>query len=62
MIRDMDEKFSTIPEAVGLFPFDSRLGRLLRQYFLGHLVSYNINFVLSYRARVILCCSSNMMS
>jgi hypothetical protein len=58
----MDKSFSMIPGETGLLPFDFRPAPLLRQYFLGHLGSYDINFLLSYRARVILYCSSNMMS
>ena len=62
MIRDMEKRFSTIPGATGLLPFDFRPSLLLRQYFLGHLGSYDIICLLSYRARIILYSSSNMMS
>lgn len=41
----------------GLLPFDFRPSPLLRQY-LGHLSSYDTTLLLSYRARVILCCCS----
>jgi len=35
----MDKRFSTIPGASGLLPFDFWPQPLLRQYFLGHLGS-----------------------